>query len=151
MIHSTFHLCNSFVSFLESPPSRGNDKAAPRARSVVATGVPGGECIRGNTINVPSQSALPREVYQSSRRETVCDRRFRAFHMLNIIAKRQTARNPRGVVRRTRVLFGSCTVCRLVHVLVPLRASCRHIDDTGKCTENDTRILLGEIGGPGGT
>ena len=99
----------------------------PHTRSVKATGMPEGKHIRGNTIDVPSQSALPREVYQSSRREAFCDRRFRAFHMPNIIAKRQAARNPRGVVRRTRVLFGSCTVCRLVHVLVPLRTSSRHM------------------------
>jgi len=107
-----------------------------------ATGMPKGKRIRGNTIGIPSQNALPNEVYQSSRREAVCDRRFRAFHMLNIIAKRQNARNPRGVVRRTRVLFGSCAVCRLVHVLVPLRASSRHNDDTGECTENDSRKFI---------
>ena len=110
----------------------------PRMVSSEATGMPEGKRMRGNTIDVPPQSALPREVYQSSRRGAVCDRRFRASHMLNIIAKRQNARNPRRVVRRTRVLFGSCAVCRLVHVLVPLRASCRHIDDTVECTENDT-------------
>ena len=88
--------------------------------------MPEGKRIRGNTIGVPSQNALPHEVYQSSRRGATCDRRFHAFHLSSIITKRQNVRNPRGVVRRTRVLFGSCTVCRLVHVLVPLRTSSRH-------------------------
>ena len=110
----------------------------PRMVSSEATGMPEGKRIRGNTMGVPSQSALPREVYQSSRRGAVCDRRFRASHMPNIIAKWHNARNPRRIVRRTRVLFGSCTFRRLVHVLVPLRAFSRHIDDTVECTENDT-------------